>query len=149
MKLILRDDVEGLGRTGDVVDVSAGYARNFLVPKGLAMKATDNAELAAESTRRTRAAKHASDRSDAEEVASRLVPTVINVSARVGEGDRLFGSISSADIVEAIEVQTGIVIDRRQIEVAEAIKTVGQHTVTADLHSDVRFPVTVEVSAEV
>ncbi len=148
MRLILSDDVDGLGRTGDVVDVSAGYARNYLVPKGLAMKATADAEVAAESTRKTRAAKHAADRSDAEEVASRLVPTVIEISARAGEGERLFGSVSSADVVSAIEEQTGIVIERKQIDITDAIKTIGQHMVMAKLHPEVEFPVTIEVSPE-
>jgi large subunit ribosomal protein L9 len=148
MRMILRSDVEGLGRMGDVVDVSPGYARNFLVPKGLGIKATDNAEVAAKSTRKVRAEKHASDRSDAEEIASRLVPTVINLSARSGSGDRLFGSVSNTDVVVAIEEQTGIVIDRKQIVMTEAIKTVGQHMVTAKLHSDVEFPVTIEVAGQ-
>jgi large subunit ribosomal protein L9 len=148
MRMILRGDVEGLGRMGDVVEVSAGYARNFLVPKGLGMKATDNAEVAAQSTRKVRAEKHASDRSDSEEIASRLVPTVINLSARSGAGDRLFGSISNADVVEAIEAQTGIVIDRKQILINEAIKTTGQHMVTAKLHPEVEFPVTIDVEGQ-
>ncbi|MCH7787867.1 MAG: 50S ribosomal protein L9 [Acidobacteria bacterium] len=148
MRMILRGDVEGLGRRGDVVDVTAGYARNFLVPKGLGLKATDNAEVAAASTRKVRAEKHASDRSDAEEIASRLVPTVINLSARSGAGDRLFGSVSSADVVQAIEEQTGIVIDRKQIVISEAIKDIGQHIVTAKLHSEVEFPVTIEVAGQ-
>jgi large subunit ribosomal protein L9 len=148
MRVILRGDVEGLGRTGDVVDVSAGYARNFLMPKGLAMKATDNAEVAAQSTRKVRAEKHAADRSDAEEIASRLVPTVINLSARTGDGDRLFGSVSSSDVVEAIELQTGIVIDRKQIVISDTIKEVGQHMVTAKLHPEVEFPVTIEVAGQ-
>ncbi len=148
MQIILRSDVEGLGKRGDIVDVADGHARNYLLPKGFAMKASAGAVDQAAKMRRARDLKDASDRDAAATVASTLVPKVIEVVARAGAEGKLFGSVSAADVAAAVEQQTGIVIDRRQIDVDEPIRTVGQHTVTASLHSDVSFPITVEVVAE-
>lgn len=148
MQVILRSDVSGLGKRGDIVDVADGHARNFLFPQGHAMKATDGAVAQAARMRRARDLKDASDRDAATTVASTLVPKVISVSAKAGAEGKLFGSVTSSDIVEAIEEQTGIVLDRKVLQVDEQIKTVGQHTVTASLHSDVSFPVTVDVVAD-
>lgn len=148
MQVILRNDVDGLGKRGDLVDVADGHARNFLFPKGHAMKATDGAVTQAARMRRARDLKDASDREAATTVASTLVPKVIQVSAKAGVEGKLFGSITNADIVAAIEEQTGIVLDRKVLSHDEQIKTLGQHTVTAALHSAVSFPVTIEVVAE-
>ena len=148
MQVILRSDVSGLGKRGDIVDVADGHARNFLFPKGHAMRATDGAVTQAARMRRARDLKDASDREAATTVASTLVPRVISVTARAGSEGKLFGSVTSSDIVDAIEEQTGIVLDRKDLHVDEQIKTVGQHTVTASLHSDVSFPVTVDVVAD-
>ena len=148
MKIILRSDVEGVGRRGDVLDVAAGFARNYLVPKGLAMKATPAAEAQAETTRRTRALRHAADRADAEEVATRLVPTVITIGARTGDGGRLFGSIGAGDIVDAVMAQTGIAIDRKQLRLETPIKELGSHMIMTRLHPEVEFPVTIDIVAE-
>jgi len=147
VQVILRNDVDGLGKRGDIVDVADGHARNFLFPKGHAMKATDGAVAQSARMRRARDLKDASDRDAATTVASTLVPKVIEISAKAGAEGKLFGSVTNADIVAAIEEQTGIVLDRRVLEVDEQIKTLGQHTVTASLHSDVSFPVTVDVVA--
>ena len=148
MQVILRNDVDGLGKRGDIVDVADGHARNFLFPKGHAMKATDGAVAQAARMRRSRDLKDQSDREAATTVASTLVPKIIEISAKAGAEGKLFGSATNADIVKAIEEQTGIVLDRKVLHHDEQIKTLGQHTVTAALHSAVSFPVTIEVVAE-
>ena len=147
MQVILRNDVAGLGKRGVIVDVADGHARNFLLPKGHAMKATDGAVDQAARMRRSRDLKDASDRDAATTIASTLVPKIITISAKAHD-DKLFGSIHDAEIVAAVEEQTGIVLDRKVISIDEPIRTVGQHTVTAALHADVSFPITVEVVAD-
>lgn len=147
MQVILRNDVAGLGKRGDIVDVADGHARNFLFPKGHAMKATDGAIDQAAKMRRSRDLKDASDRDAATTIASTLVPKVIKLSAKAHD-DKLFGSIHDAEIVAAVRAQTGIDLDRKVITIDEPIRTVGQHTVTAALHADVSFPITLEVVAE-
>jgi len=148
MQVILRSDVPELGKRGDILDVSDGYARNYLVPKGLAMKATSGATAQAASMRRARDLRDAQDRSAAETLATTLVPKVITVTARAGAEGRLFGSVTAVDIAAAIEEQTGAQIDRRKLVLAEPVKSLGTHVVPAKLHADVEFPVTVEVVAE-
>ena len=147
MKVILRADVGTLGHKGDVVDVADGYARNYLVPRGLALRATDGAMAQAEAMRRSRAVKDVRERAAAEEVARRLVPEVVRIAARTGAGGRLFGSVTTSDIAEAVRAQTGIELDRRRLHLEEPIREVGTHRVSARLHSEVEFPVTVEVAA--
>jgi large subunit ribosomal protein L9 len=144
-KVILREDVANLGKRGDICEVSDGYARNYLLPKGLAMTANDGAITQAGSMRRARDVRDAQERGEAETVASRLVPRTITVKAKAGPEGRLFGSVTAADIVEAVEAQTGIVLDRRKLLLAEPIKHTGTHSVAVKLHADVEFPVTVEV----
>jgi large subunit ribosomal protein L9 len=148
MKVILRSDVADLGKRGDILDVSDGYARNFLVPKGLAMKASAGAATQAASMRRARDLRDAQDRAAAETLATTLVPKVITVTARAGSEGKLFGSVTASDIAAAVEAQTNVVIDRRKIVLAEPIKTLGTHTVPVKLHADVEFPVTLDVVAE-
>lgn len=144
-KVILREDVANLGKRGDICEVSDGYARNFLLPKGLAMRANDGAIAQAGSMRRARDVRDAQERGEAEAVASKLVPRTITVKAKAGPEGRLFGSVTAADIVDAVEAQTGIVLDRRRLLLAEPIKHTGTHSVAVKLHADVEFPVTVEV----
>ncbi|MGI9029602.1 MAG: 50S ribosomal protein L9 [Ilumatobacteraceae bacterium] len=144
MKLIMRSDVDGLGKRGDIVDVSAGYGRNFLLPRGLAFVATAGAVDQAARMRRSRDLRDANDREAAQTVATRLVPKIITIPAKSGQEGRLFGSVTLADVVEAVRDQTGLDLDRRQLD-SEPIKSIGQHTVTAKLHSDVSFPITVDV----
>ena len=144
MKVILRSDLAGLGKRGDIVDVADGHARNYLLPKGLALVATSGAVDQAAKMRRSRDLRDASDREAATTIASALVPKIITVSAKAGVEGKLFGSVTTHDIVDAVREQTGIQLDRKQIE-ADPIKSVGQHTVTASLHADVSFPITVEV----
>jgi large subunit ribosomal protein L9 len=148
MKVILRTDVSDLGKRGDVLDVADGFARNYLVPKGLAMKATDGAASQAASMRRARDLRDAQDRSAAEQLATTLVPKVITVTARAGSEGKLFGSVTTSDISAAIEAQTNVRIDRRKLVLPEPIKTLGTHVVPAKLHTDVEFPVTIDVVAE-
>jgi large subunit ribosomal protein L9 len=145
MKLILRSDLQGLGKRGDIVDVADGYARNYLLPKGKAIVATPGAVDQAARMRRARDLRDASDRDAATTVATTLVPKVIEITAKAGTEGRLFGSVTAADIVAAIEAQTSIVIDRKLIEIEEQIKSTGQHTVRATLHHEVSFPITLEV----
>ena len=148
MRVILRSDVSELGKRGDILDVSDGFARNYLVPKGLAMKATAGAESQAAGMRRARDLRDAQDRAAAEEVATTLVPKVITVTARAGTEGRLFGSVTAADVVAAIESQANGRIDRRKLVLGEPIKTLGTHTVPVKLHAEVEFPVTLDVVAE-
>ncbi|HZM39999.1 MAG TPA: 50S ribosomal protein L9 [Acidimicrobiales bacterium] len=148
MKVILRSDVSNLGKRGDILDVADGYARNFLVPKGLAMKASDGASAQAASMRRARDLRDAQDRAAAEALATTLVPKVITVAARAGSEGKLFGSVTASDIAAAVEEQAKVVLDRRKIVLHEPIKTLGTHTVPVKLHADVEFPVTLDVVAE-
>ena len=146
MKVILRSDLDGLGKRGDIVDVADGHARNYLFPKGYALAASDGAIEQAGRMRKARDERDSSARDAATAIASTLVPKVITVEAKAGAEGKLFGSVTSADIVTAVKEQTEIELDRRQLEV-ESIKTLGQHTVTASLHSAVSFPITVDVVA--
>jgi large subunit ribosomal protein L9 len=148
VKLLLRSDVDGVGKRGDVVDVADGYARNFLVPKGFAIKATPGVQAQAEAMRRSRDQKDAADRAAAEEVAKTLVPAVISVSSRASGEGKLFGSVSAHELVEAVQVQTGIELDRHALRMDEPIKTTGTHQVAAKLHPEVEFQITVEVEAD-
>jgi large subunit ribosomal protein L9 len=145
VRVILRADIPKVGKRGDITEVSDGYARNFLFPKGLAMVATDGAVNQATAMRRARDLRDAQDRSAAEEVARALVARTIAIPAKAGTEGRLFGSVTVADVVAAVEAQTGVMLDRRKVS-GEPIKTLGTHTLTAKLHSDVEFPVTVEVT---
>ena len=148
MKIILREDVDGLGRKGEICDVADGHFRNLLAPRGLAMKATKGAEAQAEAMRRAAAMRSAASQAEAEEVATRLVPEVITISAKAADGGHLYGSVSAADITEAVEAQTGAVVDRRALDLEHPIKEIGQTTVQCKLHPSVEFPITVEVVAE-
>ncbi len=145
MRVILRADVDDVGHKGDVVEVADGFARNYLLPKGWAMRASAGAEAQAQAMRRSRQIKDAADRGAAEEIATRLVPATITVSARVGTEGRLFGSVGSSEIADAIATQTGIELDRRRLQLSEPIKSAGTHLVPVKLHPEVEFPVTVEV----
>lgn len=147
MKVILRNDVSGLGHKGDVCDVADGYFRNYLDPNQLAFKATAGNAHQAESMRRASAIRNAASRAEAEEVATMLVPAVITISAKAGEGGRLFGSVGTSDIAAAVEDQTGAVVDRRALKLDSPIKDLGQTVVMCKLHPEVEFPITVEITA--
>ena len=146
MKVLLRSDVDGVGKKGDIVDVADGYARNFLVPKGFAIKATKGVEAQAASMRRSRDLKDATDRGAAEEVAKTLVPAVITITAKAGGEGKLFGSVTTADVVEAVEAQTGVELDRRALAPRRADQD-GRHPHACRPSSTptCEFPITVEV----
>ncbi|MGH9170613.1 MAG: 50S ribosomal protein L9 [Acidimicrobiales bacterium] len=145
MKLVLRSDVSGLGKRGDIVDVADGFARNQLIPAGRAIAASAGIEAQANSMRRSRDLKDAKDREGAEAVARKLVPLVIKIPARAGAEGRLFGSVTSQDVVHAVEEQAGVTLDRRRLAADETIRSVGVHEIGVRLHPEVEFRITVEV----
>jgi len=147
VKVLLRSDVDGLGRTGDILEVARGYARNYLVPKGLAIEAVAGVTAQAEAMQRKRALKASADRTEAEATAARVAGVVVHVTAKASDEGRLFGSVGVAEVTEALIAQVGLELDRRQV-VGEVVKEVGSHQFTVELHSDVAVPVTVEVQAE-
>jgi large subunit ribosomal protein L9 len=147
MKVVLRADTDNLGKRGDIIDVADGYARNYLLPKGMAIPATAGVEAQAKAMRRSRDLRDAKDREAAEVVARTLVPAVIRIQARSGAGGRLFGSVTVADVADAVATKTGVTLDRRKMHLDEPIKSLGTHEVPVKLHSDVEFRVTVEVVA--
>jgi len=147
MKVLLRSDIDGVGKRGDIIDVSGGFARNHLLPAGKAIVASPGLESQAEAMRRSRDLRDARDRVSSETVARALVGRPITLSARA-TGERLFGSVYAADIVRRVEEQTGVVIDRKHLLLEEPIKTVGEHSVRVELVGDVVFELTVEVAAE-
>ena len=146
MKIVLRADVKQVGKKGDIVEVSDGYGRNFLLPKGLAFVASNGVEDQAAKMRQSRDQRDASDRAAAQEVATSLVPKVVTITARAGAEGKLFGSVTPADIVAAVQAQTGIDLDRRKLGHHDAIKNVGTHEVPVQLHADVKFQITLEVT---
>jgi len=145
MKVVLRSDVPNLGKRGDICDVADGYARNFLLPKGQAIAASSGIAQQAATMRRARETKDAHDRQLAEGVARSLVQHVIRLPMRAGPEGKLFGSVTTTNIAEAIAEQAGVEIDRHRLELVEPIKALGTHQVPLRLHADVEFPVTVEV----
>lgn len=148
MRVVLRTDVDGVGKKGDILDVADGFARNYLVPKGRAIKATPGVQAQATAMRRSRDVKDARDRVGAEAVARKLVPMVIRIPARAGREGRLFGSVTVADVADAVTTQSGIELDRRRVHIDEPIKTLGSHEVPVKLHADVQFRLNVEVVAD-
>ena len=147
MKVILRSNVEGVGYTGDVVEVANGYAQNFLMPKGLAMRATEGAVSQAAAMKRSRDLQDLKQREVAEEAAQRLEAVSISIEARVGQDDQLYGSVTTSDIAETVQAQTGIELDRRNMSLEEPIRQVGTHQVEMRLHPEVRAQLTVEVAS--
>lgn len=144
MRVVLRADRDGLGKRGDIVDVSDGYARNFLLPKGQAIAATKGIVHQAEAMRKARDVRESKLRGSATEVASVLEALKIRIEARAQEG-KLFGSVAQNDIVDAIESAGGPSIERRRVEMDEHIKTTGMHDVKIRLHPEVEATVHVEV----
>ncbi len=147
MRVVLHETISGLGNRGDIVEVSDGYARNFLIPKGHAQQASPGVESQAASMKKAWQLRNAKEREAAEEVAKNLVATTIEISARAGGEGKLFGSVTSAEVSEAILAQVGVELDRKMIELDEPIRSVGMHAVTVKPHSEVQFPVSVSVVA--
>ncbi len=147
MKIILADDVDNLGTKGDVVSVADGYARNYLVPKGLALMASKGALKQAEQMRRAREEREQKVKEEAAGRVSKLGATSVYISARAGEGGRLFGSVTKTDVARAINEQLGEDIDRHLIRLDDPIRSLGSHSVEIHLHEEVNALVTVEVIA--
>ena len=146
MKLILTQEVTGLGAPGDVVEVKAGYGRNYLVPRSLAMPWTRGSEQQIEMIKRARSAREIRGLDDAREAAGRLSGLKIRLQTRAGTGGRLFGSVSTADIAAAVRDAGGPDLDRRKIEVVNPIRTIGSHQVSVRLHPEVSARLDIEVA---
>jgi large subunit ribosomal protein L9 len=146
MRIVLRDDIDNVGKKGDIIDVADGFARNYLIPKGKAIAATKGVQAQADAMRRSRDKKDQSDRESAEVVARTLAPTVIAITAKAGAEGKLFGSVTTADLTDAVLAQTGVELDRRRIHLDEPIRSVGTHEIPVKLHADVEFRLTVEVA---
>lgn len=147
MKLILTREVTGLGLAGDIVEVADGYGRNFLVPRGAAITWTKGAERQIAQIRRARDAREIRDLTHAREIKADLEKLSVSLGARAGEGGKLFGSVTANDIAAAIKKAGGPLVDRKRIELAGHIKTLGTHTVTIELHPDVVASIPVAVTA--
>jgi large subunit ribosomal protein L9 len=148
VKVLLRQDVQGLGRRGDVVSVTGGYARNFLLPSGKALEATDAMARQAGDMQRSRSAKDAKDRVSAQAQAQVLNGAVIGIQARAGGTGKLFGSVGPTEIVAAIADQKGIEVDHHKIKMDEHIKELGSNPVTIELFDEVSVELVVEVIAQ-
>lgn len=144
-KIILTHEVSGLGAPGDVVEVKDGYARNYLFPRGLATAWTKGAAKQVEAIRRARKAREIATLDDAKAVKERLQASPVVVAAKAGASGRLFGAVTTADIAEAVAAAGGPKLDRRKIEIAQAIKSLGEHTVQVRLHDDVAAQIDVRV----
>lgn len=147
MEVILRDDIEKLGTRGQVVNVAPGYARNFLLPKKLAVLATESNKKIVEQERQAALRREAKEAGDAQELAKLMGNVSISIAQKAGENDQLFGSVTAKDIAEQLEKQ-GYKIDRRNILLEEPIKTLGEHKVTVRLHKLVSIEIPVTVSKE-
>ena len=146
MKLILTQQVSGLGEPGDVVEVKDGYGRNFLVPRGLAIRWTRGGESQVAALRRGRATREIRDVNEAKQIAGELAALQVTLASRAGDGGRLFGSVTTADVVEAVASAGGPRLDRRRLELPSAhIKTVGTHEVSVRLHPEVTASLSIEV----
>lgn len=147
IQVILKEDVAHLGRSGELVAVKPGYGRNYLIPQGLAMLATKKNVASVEHERKVIEARTAKLRKDAESVAQRLSGVTLQLERQVGEGDKMFGSVSSRDLEEALAAQ-GLALDRKKIVLPEPIKTLGQHTVEVKLGREVTAQIKVWVVAK-
>lgn len=144
----MRADVDGVGKKGDIVDVADGHARNYLIPRGLALKSSAGAESQAAAMRRSRDLKDSADREAAQVIATRLVPQTFTLTARAGAEGKLFGSVTTTDIANAVQAQSGVELDKRKLHLDEPIRELGTHHVTVKLHADVEFPVTLEIAKQ-
>lgn len=147
MKVILQKSVDKLGHPGEIVEVADGYARNYLMPHGLAVKATRGGVKHIDSLKRAHSVRVDKAKAEAEQVASRLASTPISVKAHAGEEGKLFGSVTANDIAEAIDRQTGVRVDRHDVHLEEPIRSVGSHEVRVHLFPEVDPILTIEVEA--
>ncbi|MGH2662026.1 MAG: 50S ribosomal protein L9 [Actinomycetota bacterium] len=147
MRIILHKEVDNLGSPGDIVQVADGYARNYLIPRGIAAPATKGAIRHAERVKAGSAERERKSREEAQALATRLAKTPIRLSAQAGEDGRLFGSITGHHIAEAMASQLGEAVDHRRIRLEEPIRSLGAHTVAVHLHPEVNARLTVDVVA--
>ncbi|HEY9472787.1 MAG TPA: 50S ribosomal protein L9 [Mycobacteriales bacterium] len=147
MKLILTQEVSGLGAPGDIIEVKDGYGRNYLVPRGLAIRWTKGGEKQVATIRRAREVRDVRDLGHAQEIRNRLESLRVRLAARAGSGGRLFGSITAADVTDAVKAAGGPDVDRRRVELVNPIKATGTHKVTVRIHPEVVAHVDVEVVA--
>lgn len=148
MDVLLLKDVEQLGQAGDIKKVADGYARNYLLPRNLAVVATPGAVKQTKQIRKAEASRQAKALSEAQALAAELDGTVVSFDARAGEEDRLYGSITSANIADALEEETGHEVDRRKIVLEEPLKELGTHAVTIRLAPEAEAKVTVVIERE-
>ena len=147
MEVILREHVDNLGRRGDIVKVAAGYARNYLLPRKLALPATAGNRKHVEHERRLLESREADEKRQAESLASKLAAVEITIARRVGETEQLYGSVTAADVADLLK-ERGFEIDRRKLILPEPIKTLGEHDVPLKLHREVTVPLKVRVVRE-
>ncbi len=145
VKVILTKDVSELGRKGDVVDVADGYARNYLVPRSMAVKASTGAMRQAETMREARAESEKRALEEADRIKDALAGNKVVIAARAGDEGKLYGSIGAADVAEAIKKFAGVDLDRRTIQIDPAIRAIGVHEITIRNHPDVEFIVSLDV----
>ena len=148
MKLILTSEVTGLGGPGDLVEVKDGYGRNYLLPQGRAILATRGAEKQVAQIRRARDTRQVRDRGQAQEIKAKVEGLTVRLAGRAGDGGRLFGSVTAADVVKAVVRAGGPELDRRRIEMPAHIKTTGTHPVTVRLHADVTATIPLQVVSD-
>jgi len=149
MKIILQKSVDKLGNPGDIAEVADGYARNFLIPEGLAIKAEKGGLKHAESLKRSHLSQQSKQKGEYEALASKLIAAgSLRIEARAGEEGKLFGSVTAADIAEAVAVQGGVAVDRKDVHLDEPIRSVGTHEVRVKLFHEVEPVITIEVTAE-
>jgi large subunit ribosomal protein L9 len=147
MDVILRQDVESLGQAGEVVTVKDGYARNYLLPRGMAYQATDGNRKRLDAERSSKAKRHAGEVDAAKAVAAKLEPVSLTFTMKAGEGDKLFGSVTAADIAEQLQAQ-GFTVDKKAVELDEPLKALGVFKVPVRLHAEVKPEVRVWVVRE-
>ena len=147
MEVILREDIDKLGNRGEVVKVAAGYARNFLIPKRLAVAATSSNKKIVEQERQAHLRKEAKLKSEAEDLSKMMTGVSVTIAQKAGENDQLFGSVTSKDVADALAAKN-YTIDRRKIQLDEAIKQLGEYKVPVRLHRDVIAEITVNVVKE-
>ncbi|MCW2492502.1 MAG: large subunit ribosomal protein [Pseudonocardiales bacterium] len=148
MKLILTREVSGLGLPGDIVEVADGYGRNYLVPRGAAINWTRGAEKQITQIKRAQDAREIRGLEHAQEIKTRLEGLKVTLNARAGDGGKLFGSVTQADVANAVKAAGGPLVDKKRVHLPGHIKTTGPHTVTIELHADVVASVPVTVAAQ-
>jgi len=147
IEVILREDIKTLGKAGEMVRVKPGYARNYLLPHGLAFEATEGNKKRIEAETRAKGIRNAAERTEAEKAAARLSAVSLTIAGKAGEEGKLFGSVTAQDVADAL-AREGHTVDRRRIELEHPIKSLGEHVVSVRLHPEVHAEVRVSVGPE-